>query len=118
MLKDIINEVEFLEKQLLASAKALADVADYVAAGDLARETDGVRRVLEMLRAREASSSAPHVDDELRDTVREMLKVGRYVPAVKHVRETTGKGLKESKDWVDENFPVEKEEAIRMKVSR
>jgi ribosomal protein L7/L12 len=37
-------------------------------------------------------------DDEIRDLIRE----GSYVHAIKRVRETTGRGLKEAKEYVDE----------------
>jgi ribosomal protein L7/L12 len=39
----------------------------------------------------------PISDDEIRALIRE----GSYVSAVKRVRETTGRGLKEAKDYVD-----------------
>ncbi len=38
---------------------------------------------------------------ELEDQVRALIAQGRKVEAVKRVRETTGWGLKQSKDYVD-----------------
>ncbi|MEU8797331.1 ribosomal protein L7/L12 [Spirillospora sp. NPDC048819] len=46
-------------------------------------------------------SSVPPMHPEARERVIEMVRRGKYIPAVKFVREATGAGLKEAKEYVD-----------------
>ncbi|MFG2085175.1 MULTISPECIES: ribosomal protein L7/L12 [unclassified Spirillospora] len=46
-------------------------------------------------------SSVPHVHPEARERVIELVRRGKYIPAIKFVREATGAGLKEAKEYVD-----------------
>nr|WP_165970632.1 ribosomal protein L7/L12 [Actinomadura sp. 6K520] len=46
-------------------------------------------------------SSVPYLLPEGREEVLELIGKGRYIPAIKLVREITGLGLKEAKDYVD-----------------
>ncbi|MFB4311215.1 ribosomal protein L7/L12 [Actinomadura sp. GTD37] len=47
------------------------------------------------------SASVRHIRPEDRERVVEMVAEERYIPAVKLVREVTGLGLKEAKEYVD-----------------
>ncbi|WP_433462131.1 ribosomal protein L7/L12 [Spirillospora sp. CA-128828] len=46
-------------------------------------------------------SSVPYVLPEARERVIELVSRGQYLPAIKLVREATGAGLKEAKEYVD-----------------
>ncbi|WP_207943121.1 ribosomal protein L7/L12 [Actinomadura sp. KC345] len=47
------------------------------------------------------TSFVPYVPSETRDRVIVLVERGRHIPAIKLVREATGAGLKEAKEYVD-----------------
>lgn len=69
-----------------------------VATGDAARGSGGDVAIAQ---SRDAGATAPQALAEAEREVRELAAGGRKIEAIRRVRELTGVGLKEAKDWVD-----------------
>jgi large subunit ribosomal protein L7/L12 len=108
-------------EQILASVEKLSvlDLANLVKAME---EKFGVSAAAPVMMAGAVAGGAPAAEEEVSATVNVILTSGgaQKINVIKAVRETTGLGLKESKDIVDgapkpvkENVP--REEADKMK---
>ena len=89
-IRDLLEQgrkIEAVKKALELRGKGLKDAKDYVDSLTVTRPLSGLQ----------AGISKETLEFEVRD----LIARGRKVEAVKKVRELTGMGLKEAKDFVD-----------------
>lgn len=93
-------------RQLLASGHKIQAIKRYreETGSGLAEAKEGVESLAAGGEVADSSSSAkvPVDDPELIDEVKELIRQGNPLLAIKLVRERTGRGLKESKEIVDQ----------------
>lgn len=62
------------------------------------------KEVLNLIKGQELDIDPLKVESYIKSQVEEYVRVGNKLRAVKLVKDVTGMGLKEAKDWVDSNF--------------